>query len=132
MELRRGMSAPLRQALFIGAGGDIARAVARRLSADHQVVGISRRADAPDPVYSGHHRSDLSQASPDAIAETLDGQGHHCDLLFCALGTLHVAEHRPEKRRADLEAERLCGVIESLGPEETGRFLHRDGSDLSW
>mgnify|MGYP005839110275 CR=1 FL=1 len=32
----------------------------------------------------------------------------------------------------DNTADRLWRVIESLGPEDTGRFLHWDGSDLPW
>ena len=32
----------------------------------------------------------------------------------------------------DTTADRLWQVIESLGPEDTGRFLHWDGSDLPW
>ncbi|WP_347331185.1 SDR family NAD(P)-dependent oxidoreductase [Marinimicrobium locisalis] len=31
-----------------------------------------------------------------------------------------------------LTSERLWSVIEGLGPEDTGRFLHWDGSDLPW
>lgn len=33
---------------------------------------------------------------------------------------------------AEITADRLWRVIESLGPEDTGRFLHWDGSDLPW
>lgn len=31
-----------------------------------------------------------------------------------------------------LTAERLCAVIDGLTPEDSGRFVHWDGSDLPW
>ena len=84
----------MKTALVIGSQGTIGQALLKRLQADYQVNEISRL------------NCDYSDESMAAHASHLGEQGAF-DIIICCIGVLHNDFLSPEKRLAQLDADKL-------------------------
>lgn len=91
----------MKNALIVGAGGDIARALSERLANDYDITSISRSEGEGERWYV----SDYSEESISDIAQSIDDQ---FDLVIICNGFLHDEDHRPEKSMRDLNEEQLA------------------------
>lgn len=94
-----------KQALIVGAGGDIARAISARLAAEYEITSISRSAGEDERWY----QSDYSEDSLRDIADTIDDQ---FDLVLICNGFLHDDDFSPEKSLRDLNADQLAATFQ--------------------
>ena len=98
------------RALVIGASGALGRALATLLRQDTRCVAVQ--------TVDRHHPIDWDLCRPDriaALATQLQGPFH---LVLDATGALTLDGHGPEKRLADLQAERLLHSLQvnAVGP----------------
>ena len=92
-------------ALIVGAHSAIAQAFIAQWQARYDLVTVSRQGMAPLSGVRHYQVADYTVESLSAVAETL--QGKAVERVVCCVGTLHDAQHFPEKKLSQLEPEQL-------------------------
>lgn len=115
-----------------------------RARASRVVLLSAKIAGISDNRLGGWYGYRASKAALNMLAKTasveLARSHRHLCLVALHPGTTDTPLSHPFTRSLpedklfspELTAERLWGVVERLGPEDTGRFLHWDGTDLLW
>ena len=114
----------MKRALIVGAGGDIARALAGALDDDYEITSISRQPGEGERW----HQTDYSEESVESLARKIE---RGFDLMFICNGFLHDDEHRPEKSLRDISRDQLLTsfdrnvVVPALILKHFGKHLMR-------
>ena len=99
-------------ALVIGASGALGQAFVARLRADPHCAGVTGLSRQDEPGFDLRDESSLQRC-----AQALAGRGPF-DLVIDATGALSLDGQPPEKRLADLNADRLLDAmrVNAIGP----------------
>lgn len=102
-------SNPIQRVAIIGAGGSIGSAFVRHYAALPEVASVlalsSSLHDWPQPNVAGMVMDITSEESIASCAAEIDDQS--LDLVIVASGMLHQDDMQPEKRLAELSAEKM-------------------------
>ena len=104
-----------RNALVIGAGGGIGRAIVNKLLSENfgRVIAISRDPSHFDGNTVEFLQSDYSEVSIKQLCGHLQHEQRLISRVFICNGTLHGESYMPEKRMESIEADTLLTVYQA-------------------